>query len=162
MEANQSEEYPAAMTTTLRHIALFVENLQAAEQYYQSIFDMELIGREALLHDGLWYTLPPDKSWEEAGSAGIDLGMSALRKGAFVLALFRGQAKGGQIYVLGLQMPVEEIARARTSLPEGTFILEASGTSLTFQDPYQITWQISAPGGEFRTAGDFANRWLHA
>lgn len=148
------------MITTLQHIALFVDDLQAAEQYYQSIFDMELIGREALLSDGLWYTLPTGKSWQDTKAAGFDLIMCALRKGAFVLALFRGQAKGGQIYVLGLEMPVEEIARVRGNLPDDTLILEASATSLTFQDPYQITWQISAPGGEFCTAGDFADRWL--
>ena len=27
---------------------------------------MELIGSEALLNEGLWYTLPFDKSWENA------------------------------------------------------------------------------------------------
>ncbi len=160
METNQSVDYSTPMTTSLRHIALFVDDLQAAEQYYQSIFDMELVGREALLSDGLWYTLPSDKSWQDAKAAAIELGMCALRKGNFVLALFRGQAGSGQIYVLGLEMPVEEIARVRGNLPGGTFILEAGATSLAFQDPYQITWQISAPGGEFRTAGDFADRWL--
>ncbi len=40
--------------TTLRHIALLVPDLRAAEQYYQAVFEMEVIGREALLKDGLW------------------------------------------------------------------------------------------------------------
>ena len=45
------------MNSSIRHIALFVPDLREAERYYQSIFDMELIGREAELADGLWYTL---------------------------------------------------------------------------------------------------------
>jgi catechol 2,3-dioxygenase-like lactoylglutathione lyase family enzyme len=49
------------MNSSIRHIALFVPDLRAAERYSQSIFDMELIGREAELADGLWYTLPFDK-----------------------------------------------------------------------------------------------------
>jgi len=155
-----ADEHATTMMVSVRHIALMVPDLQAAEQYYQTVFEMELIGREALLKDDLWYTLPFDKSWEDAKAAAIDLGMSALRKGAFVLALFRGEAAGGQIYVLGLGMPAEQIARVRVRLPKDTEIMEEGPTHLEFRDPYQIIWQISTPGGEFRTAGDFADRWL--
>jgi len=31
---------------------------------------------------------------------------------------------------------------------------------LTFRDPYKVIWRISVSEGEFRTAGDFAGRWL--
>jgi catechol 2,3-dioxygenase-like lactoylglutathione lyase family enzyme len=148
------------MKTFIRHLALFVPDLQKAEGYYRSIFEMELVGREAMLEDGLWYSLPFDKGWEDAREAGIELGMCGLRKGSVVLALFRGQAAGGQVYVIGLEMPVEQIARVRERLPQDTLVMEAGPGSLTFLDPYQITWQISQPGGEFRTAGEYAGRWL--
>jgi catechol 2,3-dioxygenase-like lactoylglutathione lyase family enzyme len=148
------------METSIRHLALFVPDLQEAEGYYQSIFEMELVGREAMQNDGLWYSLPFDKGWVDAKAAGIELGMCGLRKGSFVLALFRGQPGGGQIYVIGLEMPAEQIARVRERLPQDTFILDAGPGSLSFLDPYQITWQISQPGREFRTAGDYAGRWL--
>lgn len=77
------------MNCSLSHIAIIVPDLQAAESYYQSIFGMELIRREAELADGLWHTLPFDKRWDEVEAAGVKLGMLALRKGKFVLALFR-------------------------------------------------------------------------
>src|SRR4030067_2591371 len=99
------------MNSSLRHIALFVPDLQTAERYYQSVFDMELIGREAELANGLWYTLPFDKGWDEAEAAGIKLGMLALRKDEFGLALFRGDAPAGQVNVIGIKMPTEETAR---------------------------------------------------
>lgn len=146
--------------STLRHIALLVPDLRAAEQYYQAVFEMEVIGREALLKDGLWYTLPFDKGWDDAEAAAIDLGMLALRKGYFVLALFRGDALCGQIYAVGLAMPAEEIAGVRVRLTQDAQVIEEGPARLAFRDPYQIIWQLSVPGDEFRTAGDFANRWL--
>jgi catechol 2,3-dioxygenase-like lactoylglutathione lyase family enzyme len=155
-----ADELSTTMMVSVRHIALMVPDLQEAEQYYQAVFEMELIGREALLEDGLWYTLPFDKSWEDAKAAAIDLGMSALRKGPFVLALFHSEVVGRQIYALGLSMPAEQIARVRVRLPEDAEIMEEGTTHLEFRDPYQVIWQISTPGGEFRTSGDFADRWL--
>jgi len=146
--------------THIRFIALFVPDLRAAEQYYQTLFDMELIGREALHEDGLWYTLPFDKGWDDAEAAGIKLDMLAVRKGEFVLALFPGDACVGQVYKLGITMPPGEIARIRGRLPKDTEVIEDEPHHLEFRDPYRITWEVSAPGTEFRTSGDFANRWL--
>jgi catechol 2,3-dioxygenase-like lactoylglutathione lyase family enzyme len=148
------------MKCSLRHIALFVPDLRTAERYYQSIFDMELIGREAELADGLWYTLPFDKGWDEADAAGIKLDMLVLRKDEFALALFRGDAPPGQVNVIGLRMPMEEIARVRARLPKDTQVLEDAPDYLEFRDPYQIIWQIMLPESKFSTAGDIANRWL--
>jgi catechol 2,3-dioxygenase-like lactoylglutathione lyase family enzyme len=148
------------MKSSLSFIALVVPDLRPAEQYYRTVFDMALIGREAELPDGLWYTLPHDKGWDEAEAAGIKLGMLALRKDEFVIALFRGDALPGQVNVIGLAMPMEEMARVRARLPEGTPASYDAPDRLEFQDPYRITWQISLPGEDFRTAGDFAGRWL--
>ena len=148
------------MKSSVRHIALIVPDLRAAERYYQSIFDMELVGREAELTDGLWYTLPFDKGWDEANAAGIKLDMLGLRKDEFALALFRGNAPAGQVNVIGLRMPLEEIARVRARLPGNTQVLEDEPDNLEFRDPYQITWQIMLPESKFSTAGEFANRWL--
>ena len=149
------------MNSSLRQIALFVPDLQLAESYYQSIFDMELVGREAELADGLWYTLPFDKGWDEAEVAGIEPGMLFLRKDEFSLGLFRGDAPPGQVNVIGLKMPMEEIARVRARLPRDTTqVLEDEPDYLEFRDPYQITWQIMFLGSKFSTSGVFANRWL--
>ena len=148
------------LTSSIRFIALIVPDLRAAEHYYRGVFEMELIGREALLNDGLWYTLPFDKGWDDAEAAAVDLGMLSLRKGPFVLALFKGEAVYGQVYAVGLALSEEEIARVRVRLAQDAEMMEEGPGHLTFRDPYQITWQISVPGTEFRTAGDFADRWV--
>jgi hypothetical protein len=121
---------------------------------------MELIGREAELEDGLWYTLPLEKSWDDAEAAGIELGMLALRKDEIVLALFSGDAPQGQVFAIGLSMSAEEIAGVRARLPRDAEVITDEPESLAFRDPYRITWQISIPESSFRTAGDFAGRWL--
>ena len=148
------------MIGSLRHIALFVPDLREAEAYYRSLFAMELVGREAEREDGLWYTLPFDKGWDDAHAAGIHLDMVALRRGEIVLALFAGDAPQGQVFAIGLSLPPEEIAAVRARLPGDTEPSRDEPDNLEFLDPYQITWQISAPGDRFRTSGDFASRWL--
>jgi len=148
------------MTTTVRHLALAVPNLRAAESFYRTAFEMELVGREAILDDGQWYSLPPGRSWDDAIAAGIDLAMVALRKDVFVLALFAGQVAPGQVQFIGLKMEADEIAGVRARLPEGARVRGESPGYLEFGDPYGITWQLSLPGSEFRTVGEWAGRWL--
>jgi catechol 2,3-dioxygenase-like lactoylglutathione lyase family enzyme len=148
------------MNISFRHLALVVSDLRAAEEYYQSIFNMELIGREAELDNGLWYTLPIDKGWDAAEAAGIELGMLALRKDQFVLALIKGEAPLGQVHVIGLKMPMEEIAKVKARLPQDAQVTYNPSNQLEFRDPYQIIWQISVPESEFQTSGDRSNRWL--
>jgi catechol 2,3-dioxygenase-like lactoylglutathione lyase family enzyme len=148
------------MGSSIRHIALFVPDLREAEEYYQSLLGLELIGREAELEDGLWYTLPLDRSWDDARAAGIELGMLALRKDEIVLALFSGDAPQGQVFAIGLSLSAEEIAGARTRLAEDAEVITDRPESLEFRDPYGIIWQISTPDNSFRTAGDLAGRWL--
>ena len=126
------------MNVSFRHLALVVPDLQTAEQYYQSVFDMELIGREAELDDGLWYSLPFDKGWDEAKAAGMDLGMLALQKDHFVLALTKGDAPSGQVYVIGLKMPMEEIGKVKARLPKDTQVRHNAINQLEFRDPHQI------------------------
>jgi hypothetical protein len=120
---------------------------------------MALIGREAQLENGLWYSLPPDKGWGDAEAAGIKLGMLALRRGAFVLALIEGDAQPGQVYAIGLRMNRQEIAEVRARLPANAEVERNDSESLVFRDPYGIAWQINTRGG-FQTVGEFTGRWL--
>jgi len=148
------------MLTSVSHIALFVPDLQEAEFFYIHLFDMELIGREIEKEDGLGYTLPFDKGWEDVKSAGMVLDMTALRNGNFVLALFRGMKSPGQVFVIGLSTNKKEIKAIHGRLHSGIKIELFQPDRLEFIDPYTITWQI-ALNPTFRTAGDFANRWIN-
>lgn len=146
------------MAQGIRHIALTVPDLRRAEAYYRTLFEMDLIGREAR-HEGRWGSLPPDKGWDEAEAAGIELDFVALRRGRFVLALIRGQAETGQVYAIGLEMAARELEGVRARLPEDAKITEEAADALAFRDRYGITWQLTT-GGEFRTTGDITGEWL--
>lgn len=148
------------MTAAVRHIALFVPDLREAEQYYQRLFEMELIGREAHLEDALWYTLPPDRTWEDARAAGIELSMLALKRGSLVLALFPGNPRPGQIYMIGLNVPPRDISRIRKRLPSDVEVWEDEPKALTFRDRYAIIWQIYGSGIGFQSSGEAHGRWL--
>jgi catechol 2,3-dioxygenase-like lactoylglutathione lyase family enzyme len=148
------------MNYTVRHIALVVPDLRAAEEYYQQLFDMTIVTREAPLADGLWYALPHDKRWENAVEAGIDLAMVALRKDNLVLALFQGVAAPGQVFAIGLYVAEAEIGRIRDRMPPDAIILDDKPDSLGFIDRYRINWQISTPGSEFQGSGDITGRWI--
>jgi hypothetical protein len=121
---------------------------------------MELVERQAELPERRWYTLPFDKGWDEAEAEGIEPGMFLLRKDEFGLGLFKSNAAPGQVNVIGLKMPTEEIAKVRARLPDDTQALKDEPDYLEFRDPYQITSQIMLPESKFSTAGEFANRWL--
>ena len=147
------------MVTSVSHIALFVPDLQEAEKFYMDLFDMELVGREIEKENGLWYTLPFNKGWEDAKAAGLDLDMIALRKGKFVLALFKGANPPGQVYAIGLSATEKEIKDIHEKLSSDIKIDEFHPDRLEFMDPYRITWQIAVEP-VFHTSGDFTNRWI--
>jgi catechol 2,3-dioxygenase-like lactoylglutathione lyase family enzyme len=146
--------------TRLRHLALLVPDVRAAESYYEPLFEMRLIGREAQLPDGLWYTLPFDKGWDDAEAAGFELSFVALRRDGFVLALVKGDVLPGQVTAIGLTMTQRQIAAVRARLPAEAAVLDDRPNYLAFRDRYQINWQLARSGSEFSTAGVFASRWI--
>jgi catechol 2,3-dioxygenase-like lactoylglutathione lyase family enzyme len=143
-----------------RHIALRVSDLRDAEDYYQRLFSMELIGREAQLEDGQWYTLPHDRGWKDAEDAGIELDMLALRKGNIVLALFPGLESSGQVFAIGLTMTSVQVEEVKDGLPPDAEIIIDHPEQFNFIDRYGISWQIVPPGKEFLMNGDVSDRWL--
>lgn len=148
-------------TVTVAHIALFVPDLRAAESFYQQLFAMQLLMREVELDDGLWYTLPPDKGWPDAAAAGIELGMIALRRDAFVLALFQGNpAPQATVLEIGISLPDPAIAAVRDRLPESAEFVTHERGDLMFRDPFGYLWHLVPTGRVFRSNGESSGRWL--
>jgi catechol 2,3-dioxygenase-like lactoylglutathione lyase family enzyme len=143
------------------HIALFVPDLRKAETLYQKTFDMQLLMREAVLDDQKWYTLPADKGWDDAKVSGVQLGMIALRRDAFVLALFQGKPLPEKtVLEIGIVMPAEAIATVRDRLPDTVELVEHSYGDLMFRDPFGYLWHMWPEGEAFQSNGDLAGRWL--
>ncbi len=119
---------------------------------------MDVLGRESWGDDGDSYALRPDKGWDDAEAAGVQLRFVALRRDRVVLALVAGDAQPGQVFALGLVMDAAEIADLRARLA-GEGVLGEGTDFLEFFDPFGIRWQISTRR-EFLHAGQIADRWL--
>lgn len=142
-----------------KHVALRVPDLREAEGHYRAIFGADLVGREALLEDGRWYSAPPDRGWEEIEAAGIDIGWVGLRRDELVIALLRGEPDPGRcLYCIGVTISPQEVREIHDRLPDSVTVEVASEHSLTFVDRYGFRWQGFGPG--FRTAGDARGDWL--
>lgn len=149
--------------TRFRHLALFVEDLRESEEHYVRLFDREVLFREAPLEAGgpqaeIWATLPSDRDWEDAAAAGIELGMVALRRNDFILALFAGKPAGNQVYAVGLVMDVKEIEGVAGRLSPASVETKEDGW-LAFVDRYGMRWHL-ADRAEFRSYGAAFDRWL--
>ena len=146
---------------TVRHIALFVSDLREAESFFQQVFDMELLMRETVLDDQLWYTLPIDKSWEDAATAGIELNMIALKRDEFILALFQGNPTPvGTVLEIGVSMELEAIEAVQKRLPETATVVEHEYGDFMFVDPYGYLWHLWPAGVPFQSNGETSGRWL--
>lgn len=141
-----------------RHLALVVDDLRAAETLYRRVFSMEIIGREAWGENGLAYALRPDKGWDEAIAADVDIQFVALRRDDVIVALLKGDASPGQLFAVGLVMDAEEISQVRDRLGPDPVLVDQP-EHLEFFDPFGVRWQISTDS-DFRHAGDIADRWI--
>jgi catechol 2,3-dioxygenase-like lactoylglutathione lyase family enzyme len=126
------------------HIALIVSPLRQAEEFYRTLFALEVAFRETETADG-WYTLPSDAGWDDAEAAGISLGLCSLHRDAFTLALEAGaNSEGGRLSHIGVQVDTEDLLRLRTVAPAlGCQVVQDGQTLLVFDDPYRIRWEMT-------------------
>jgi catechol 2,3-dioxygenase-like lactoylglutathione lyase family enzyme len=144
-----------------KHIALFVSDLRAAEDFYRRILGMHILFRESELDgDDNWHTLHPEKGWEDAETAGIELAMVALKRDEFVLALFRGAPQPGTVLEICFGLSADAIRAVRARLRQEAITLEHSERWLRFDDPFGFRWTLQEPDVAFRSSGEIAGRWL--
>jgi catechol 2,3-dioxygenase-like lactoylglutathione lyase family enzyme len=145
---------------TLKYVALHVSDLRAAEDYYAKVFAMTLLFRESQQDADTWHTLRPEDDWDDADAAGTTIDMVALRRDAFVLALFRGTPAPGAVFELCVGLELEEIGAVRSRLPHSTNVIESQPDSLRFVDPFGFRWAVQRTDAMFRSSGEIAGRWL--
>jgi catechol 2,3-dioxygenase-like lactoylglutathione lyase family enzyme len=146
------------------HIALFVSPLRQAEEFYQTLFALEVAFREAETAKG-WYTLPSDAEWDDAEASGIALGLCSLHRDGFTLALEEGPSSGdGRLSHLGVQVDAEDLSRLRAIAPSmGCQIVHDGPTILVIDDPYGVRWEMTTSSYDDPrrlSAGARLGRWL--
>jgi catechol 2,3-dioxygenase-like lactoylglutathione lyase family enzyme len=150
------------MGFALKYIALHVPNLRAAEDFYLTVFALSPLFRESAQADGTWRTIRPDVGWDEAAAAGITVDMVALRRDAFVLALFRGEPQPGTVFELCVGVPPDEVGAVRARLPHTATVIESQPDNFRFEDPFGFRWAVQHDDAEFRSSGQIADGWIGA
>jgi catechol 2,3-dioxygenase-like lactoylglutathione lyase family enzyme len=143
-----------------KYIALFVADLRGAENAYRRLFGMDLLFREARLAEDDWATLPFDKGWEDTDAAGIELGMVALRRDEFVLALFKGTPQPGTVHEVCFGLEADEIDAVWARLPKDGAPPTHSRGFLQFDDSFGFRWTLQELDVPFKSSGEIAGRWL--
>jgi len=143
-----------------KYIAPFVPDLRAAEEFYGRLVAMDLLFREGK-RDGAWAALRPGESWDDVKAAGAELLMVALRRGAFVLALFQGTPTPGTVVEICLGLEPEEIDAVLARLPEDGPLLDEPGGEIKFEDPFGFCRTLQAPDAPFVSPAALAGRWLY-
>ena len=150
------------MTLVCKYVALHVPDLRAAEAFYRDAFGMELLFRERQAEDGTWSTLRPELSWDDAVALSIDVDMVALRRDAFVLALFHGTPTPGTVYEVCLGLTPAELEDVRARAVESATVNESQPAFLRLEDPFGFRWALQQADASFRSSGEIAGRWLPA
>lgn len=145
-----------------RHLGLFVADLEVAEAFYGRTFGMEVLFREAVGENGLWYTMPPGTGWEEAEVAGIEIQFLALGLDDLVLPLIKGAPQPGTVLEIGLEAEPDEIEAIDRRLPENANRRSHEHGDLYFEDPFGFVWHVTSAGEPFLSNGVSTGRWLEA
>jgi catechol 2,3-dioxygenase-like lactoylglutathione lyase family enzyme len=146
------------VTFVCKYLALYVRDLRAAEEFYRRVFGMELLFRESHKDDD-WYALRSDVGWADVDARGIEVGMVALRREEFVLALFRGTPQQGTVHEICVGMSPDDIETVRAAVPESV-IQGTSPLCIRLEDPFGFAWVVRQPETIFRSRGEIAGRWL--
>ncbi len=148
------------------HIALTIAPLRQAEEFYRALFALDVAFRETEIADS-WYTLPSNAGWDDAEAAGVHIGLCALYRDAFTLALEDGLSSGsGRLSHIGLQVDAQELERLRTLAPTlGCKIAQDRPPNLlVFDDPYDVRWEVTTSAYDDPrrlSTGARTGRWLN-
>ena len=145
------------------HVALNVDDLQTAEQYYRDLFAMPVAFREVERPDG-WYTLPTELDWAEAKAAGCVPGLSVLFRDSFALALEETPgAPGARLSHIGLLVDDQELAALHSRADELCCSLQQPHQRvLLLEDRYGVRWEITTRDEPIvsQSNGATRGRWL--
>jgi catechol 2,3-dioxygenase-like lactoylglutathione lyase family enzyme len=143
-------EAPAKAITirALNHIALRVQNLRAAEEFYTDLFEMDVLGR-TLLVGGEQEAVSRGFSWASAGDGGADI--SYLQNGPLVLALHRvglgARLERSLLEHISLRVDASTFTRIKGQvLMRGYEIVGQTETDFAFRDPNNVVWDLDLAG----------------
>lgn len=151
------------------HVALAVGPLRQAEEFYTRLFGLAVMFRETETADG-WRTLRGGAGWESARAAGIEPGLSSLRRDGIILALEAidllaleatdVERDGSRLSHIGIAVDEPDLAELRLRARElrCRIVTDRDGL-LVLDDAYGVRWEVSTTA-ELVSTGARTGRWL--
>lgn len=148
------------MSHDFRHLALYVNDLRKAEDFYCNVFGMEVLFREVETSDGEWYTLRLGTGWDDAVVAGVEIAMVVLQRDGFTLAVFEGEPQPGAVVEIGMSVATDEVDKIDRRLPDDATRLRHEHREVYFADPFGFRWNVTPTGTRFMSNAEIDGRWL--
>ena len=150
LEATERAEAPAKAFNirAVNHIAIRVNNLRRAEEFYTAFLEMDVLGRMKLDSDDQ-LALPADFAWDVAGEYGADV--SYLENGPLVLAVHRvglgARIERALLEHISLRVDAASFTRIKgLALMRGYEVVGQSETDFAFRDPFNVVWDLNLAG----------------
>jgi catechol 2,3-dioxygenase-like lactoylglutathione lyase family enzyme len=128
----------------LDHIALTVESLRQAENFYTRLFGLQVLYREGSTGDG-WRQCPSDWVWEQALQSELSpertcLGCDELR--LMLLLKSSEYTPEGRIDYVCLRLKPEEACQLVQKAKQMGCEIEKTSTDTAILDPYGVRWRL--------------------
>ena len=129
------------------HIALRVNNIRHAEDFYHAFFQMDVVVRAYRTRDH-WESLPANFDWDEGVRTGVYPDFVYLRHGPLALLVINAGAAAvlneQRIAYVALRVSPPSLTALRGEVLVRSFaVTRSTEHELTFRDPFGITWRLS-------------------
>lgn len=136
---------------SINYVLIQVNELHRAEEFYQSFFNMRLLGRMRRGPDGTQIPLPAEYSWERAMQTGELAETTYMANGPLAIAVQRvglaSRLEPGPLELVSLGVDARTFATVKSQVLMRPFTVLQSGiASFSFRDPFMINWEIAVVG----------------
>ena len=135
----------------INYLLVQANDLRKAEDFYQDLLGMRLLGRMRRGADDTMRPLPQDYSWERALQTGELADTSFLANGPLVLAVQRMGLgvilNQGVLDMVSLGVDSHTFAQLKGAvLMRNLTVLRSDVASFAFRDPMNVNWEIAVVG----------------
>ncbi len=135
----------------INYVLIQVNELEKAEEFYQTFFNMRLLGRMRRGSDGTQIPLPADYSWYQALQTGELADTTYLSNGPLSIAVQRvglaARLGPGPLELVSLGVDARTFATVKSQVLMRPFtVLQSGVASFVFRDPYMVNWEIAVIG----------------
>ena len=135
----------------INYVLIQVNELQRAEEFYQTFLNMRLLGRMRRGPDNTQIPLLADYSWARATQTGELAETTFLANGPLSIAVQRvglaSRLGAGPLELISLGVDARTFASLKSQvLMRPLTVLQSGVASFVFRDPFMVNWEVAVVG----------------